>query len=85
MALKQEDIHIKTSEDLADLNPKTERDYLMIMYPTQKRMLEHLEVLNGFKQTASERIGRLEASFKVGGMIVIVALLGLALKVVFGG
>ena len=85
MALNGEDIAIDTSEDLADLNPKTTREYLMIMYPMQARMLKHLEEINGFKVNANERIGRLEAKFTVGGMIVIVALLGLALKVVFGG
>jgi len=85
MPLKQEDVTIETSEDLIDLEPKTTREYLMIMYPMQARMLEHLEEINGFKEDALGRFNRLEGSFAVAGVIVAGALLGLALKVVFGG
>jgi hypothetical protein len=83
--VEEQPIKIRTSEDLDNLQPQTEREYLMIMFPTQRRILQHLEKLNGFKTSAEGRLSRLEASFTVGGLIVISALLGLALKVIFGG
>jgi len=72
-------------QDLADLDPKTTREYLMVMWPAQKLALKKLEELNGFKDDCEKRFAKLETSFTVGGMIVIVAVLGLTLKVIFGG
>jgi len=72
-------------QDLADLDPKTTREYLMVMWPAQKLVLKKLDELNGFKEKCESRFDKLETSFTVGGLIVITAILGLALKVVFGG
>ena len=72
-------------QDLADLDPKTTREYLMVMWPAQKLALKKLEELNGFKKECESRFTKLETSFTVGGLIVITAILGLALKVIFGG
>lgn len=72
-----------TSDDLLDLRPKTIREHLMIMFPTQQKMLKHLEEINSFREGIDNRVGRLETAFKVGGAIIITSLLGLALKVIF--
>ena len=71
-------------QDLADLDPKTTREYLMVMWPAQKLALKKLEDLNGFKKECDKRFTKLETSFTVGGMIVITAILGIAVKVIFG-
>ena len=71
-------------QDLANLDPKTTREYLMVMWPAQKLALKKLEDLNGFKDKCETRFTKLETSFKVGGMIVITAILGIAVKVIFG-
>lgn len=72
------------SNDLSDLHPKTEREYLMIMWPTQKAILKHLEGINSFKQSIAGRVGALEATWKVGGAIILISLLALAVKAIFG-
>ncbi len=69
-----------TSEDIADLTPKTKRDYLLVMWPTQKKILEHLEKLNGFQLKANERIGRLETERKVVYGLVFFGIVTLAIK-----
>lgn len=74
-----------TANDLGDLNPKTTREYLMIMFPTQRAILKHMEEINEFGRIISERVGRLEATWKVGGAIILITLAGLAAKVIFGG
>ena len=71
-------------QDLADLDPKSTREYLMVMWPAQKLTLKKLEELNGFKKECEKRFTKLETSFTVGGMIVITAILGIAVKVIFG-
>lgn len=73
-----------SSTDLEDLTPKTTREYLMIMFPTQKAILEHLEKINAFKLNISGRVRFLEAAWKVGGAIIVVSLLGLVLSKIFG-
>ena len=72
------------SNDLSDLHPRTIREYLMVMYPAQKVMLQHMEEINDFGKIISERVGRLETTWKVGGAIILVTLVGLAAKVIFG-
>lgn len=72
------------SNDLSDLHPKTEREYLMIMWPTQKAILKHLESINSFKTNISGRVGALETTWKVGGAIILLSLLALAVKAIFG-
>uniref|UniRef100_A0A6M3LXY3 Uncharacterized protein n=1 Tax=viral metagenome TaxID=1070528 RepID=A0A6M3LXY3_9ZZZZ len=71
-------------QDLADLDPKTTREYLMVMWPAQKLALKKLEDLNGFKKECESRFTKLETSFAVGGMIVLTAIVGLAIKLIFG-
>ena len=71
-------------QDLADLDPKTTREYLMVMWPAQKLALKKLEDLNGFKDECEKRFTKLETSFTVGGVIVITAILGIAVKLIFG-
>jgi len=73
-----------SSDDLGDLEPKTEREYLMIMWPTQKAILKHLEDVNEFRRNITGRVGFLEAAWKVGGAIILTALVGLAAKMIFG-
>lgn len=72
------------SDDLDDLTPKTTREFLMIMWPTQKSILKHLERLNDFKMNVSGRVRFLEAAWKVGGAIILVSLFGLALSRILG-
>lgn len=72
------------SKDLSDLTPKTEREYLMIMYPAQKAILKHLEEINKFGKEISGRVRALEVTWKVGGAIILVSLVGLAAKMIFG-
>lgn len=72
------------SNDLTDLDPKTEREYLMIMWPTQKAILKHLEGINAFKANISGRVRSLETTWKVGGAIILITLLGLAVNAIFG-
>lgn len=74
-----------TSEELADLRPRTQKDYLMIMWPTQQKILKHLEDLNGWRQDFEGRVSWLEGAFKVTGAITGGALALLALKTIFGG
>ena len=71
-------------QDLADLDPKTTREYLMVMWPAQKLALKKLEDLNGFKDICEKRFTKLETSFTVGGLIVITSILGIAVKLIFG-
>ena len=71
-------------QDLADLDPKTTREYLMFMWPAQKLALKKLEELNGFKKECDRRFTKLETSFTVGGLIVITSILGIAVKLIFG-
>ena len=71
-------------QDLADLDPKTTREYLMFMWPAQKLALKKLEELNGFKKECDRRFTKLETSFNVGGLIVIMSILGIAVKLIFG-
>ena len=71
-------------QDLADLDPKTTREYLMYMWPAQKLILKNQETFIDFQGECEKRFAKLETSFTVGGAIVITAILGLALKVVFG-
>ena len=73
-----------TSEDIADLSPKTTREYLMVLWPTQKRILEHLEEMNGFKEEAIDRIGRLETERKVVYSLVFFSIVSLAIKILLG-
>jgi len=72
------------SKDLSDLTPKTEREYLMIMYPAQKAILKHLEEINEFGKIISGRVGTLEATWKVGGAIILISLAAMAAKMIFG-
>jgi len=72
------------SKDLSDLTPKTEREYLMIMWPAQKAILKHLEDINDFKANITGRVRALEVTWKVGGAIIVISLLGLAAKAIFG-
>lgn len=73
-----------SSSDLSDLHPRTIREYLMIMYPAQKAILEHMEEINDFKANITGRVRALEATWKVGGAIIVISLLGLAAKAIFG-
>jgi len=66
-----------TSQDLSDLQPSTVREYLMVMWPTQKKILEHLEEFNGFKEETVSRMGRLETERKVMYGLMGAALFGL--------
>lgn len=72
------------SDDLSDLQPRTTREYLMIMYPTQKAILKHMEEINEFGKIISGRVRALEVTWKVGGAIILVTLVGLAAKLIFG-
>lgn len=71
------------SDDLEDLDPKTTREYLMVIWPTQKTILKRLEAIDDFKLNISGRIRFLEATWRVGGAIILVSLLGLAAKMIF--
>jgi len=73
-----------TLQDVSDLRPKTTREYLMLIWPTQKKILEHLEELNGFKEETLGRMGRLETERKVMYGLMGAALFGLAFKTIFG-
>lgn len=73
-----------TSNNLGDLHPKTTREYLMIMFPTQKAMLKHMEEINEFGLLISGRVRALEVTWKVGGAVILVTLVGLAAKMIFG-
>lgn len=72
-------------QDLADLDPKNTREYLMYMWPAQKLILKNQEKFVAFQGDCEKRFAKLENSFTVGGMIVVVSLFGLALKALFGG
>ena len=71
-------------QDLADLDPKTTREYLMYMWPAQKLILKNQETFIDFQGECEKRFAKLETSFKVGGMVVLTAIVGLAAKVIFG-
>ena len=77
-------VEFEEYQDLANLDPKTTREYLMFMWPAQKLTLKKLEELNGFKKECEKRFTALETSFRVGGMVVITAILGIAVKFIFG-
>ena len=77
-------VEFEEYQDLADLDPKTTREYLMFMWPAQKLALKKLEELNGFKKECDRRFTKLETSFTVGGLIVITSILGIAVKLIFG-
>lgn len=80
----EEGYKIESSDDMIELRPQTKREYLMIMFEAQKTMLKRQEEFNGFRRECEARLGRLEGS--VGGVILalVMALAGLALKVLFG-
>ena len=71
-------------QDLADLDPKTTREYLMYMWPAQKLILKNQETFIDFQGECEKRFAKLETSFTVGGMIIITAIVGLAVKLIFG-
>lgn len=48
------------SEELEGLEPKTNRDYLVLMWDTQKTILGHLEEFNTWKDETEGRVTKLE-------------------------
>lgn len=80
--MRPEDV---TSQNVEDLQPKSDRDYMMIMWLTQRTMLKHLEDLNGWRQDFNSRLSGLEGAFRVAGLLTAGGLLMLALRVIFGG
>ena len=71
-------------QDLADLDPKTTREYLMVLWPAQKLILKNQETFIEFQRQCEHRFTKLENSFTVGGMIIMTAIVGLAVKLIFG-
>lgn len=72
--------HEVTSDAIADLEPKTNREHLMILWLTQQRILGHLEDLNDVKQDLSN----LKGQFKVAVGVIGAGVIGLAIKEIFG-
>lgn len=74
-----------SSDDLGDLTPKTTREHLLVMLPVQASMLHRLEKIEKtLNDGLLERVGRLETTWKVGGAIILVSLVGLVAKMIFG-
>lgn len=48
------------SEEIEGLEPKTNRDYLVLMWDSQKTILKRLEDLNGWRENTEDRVDRIE-------------------------
>lgn len=74
-----------SSDDLGDLTPKTTREHLLVMLPVHASMLQRLEnIEKTLNDGLVEKVARLETTWKVGGAVILTALVALAMKVIFG-